>query len=289
MVGLTPLAAIPLLARSGSPVVWGQPGDLQGWWWIASGQLYRNNLRFPLEPQHVTQVFRVLSQQVAWLCLPLILGALKHSAALQNRFIGDLESNRHLVRSDGCSRPDPTQAVRPLVAMTIGLYTAYSLLYHTADASVFLLPAILLLAILIAPALRLAGIGAFVLPVTLLLFNFQTLNASRDHQLRPLAESILAVAPENAILLTPGDRSIFSLWYFHHVEDQRPDVILVDSNLFAFSWYRQRLEELYPDLHGLAADNLLRFRETNQHQRPVCEVNLVDNESDPAGIRCDEK
>lgn len=302
LIGLTPLATLPLLAQTNSPVMWGQPTDLQGWWWLASGRLYHNNLRFPPDGQHIAQVLKALLQQFAWLGLPLALSTLYILQPLKRRTLKRPARTQNLLKTGLKPLPQtdseyvsthfspPSCGFQSTVmAVTIALYTGYALLYHTADAPVFLLPALLLLAILIAPALRLAGIAALTLPIALLLLNFQMLNASQDHQVRPLAESVLTAAPNNAILLTPGDRSIFSLWYFHHVEDQRPDVILVDSNLFAFPWYRQRLQEQYPNLRGLEVDNLMTFRQINQQQRPICQANLVELNGEPPGIQCNEK
>jgi hypothetical protein len=261
VVGLAPLAAIPLLARAGSPVLWGAPDRhrLQSWWWLVSGRLYHNNLHFHPQAEHVRQVLAALLAQFAWLGLPLaLIGAFVRPARLQTL----------------------------IILMTAGLYVGYALLYHTADAAVLLLPALLLMALLIAPALRQAGVGSLALPITLLLLNFGTLDASHDRRVRPIAESILMSAPDQAILLTPGDRSIFSLWYFHHVEKQRPDVIMVDSNLFAFSWYRQRLWQQYPELREVEMDDLVAFQQLNEERRPVCRANLVENGSGPPGVRC---
>ncbi|MCB9434796.1 MAG: hypothetical protein H6668_22775 [Ardenticatenaceae bacterium] len=96
--------------------------------------------------------------------------------------------------------------------------------------------------------------------------------------LRPAVAEIFAQAPANAMLLTPGDATIFTLWYFHHAEQQRPDLLLVDSNLFAFDWYRQRLADQYPQLRQLTHDDLAAFQQANQ---PFCTVQL-----NPAALAC---
>lgn len=278
LVGLAPLAAIPLLAQGHSPVYWGRPTDVAGWWWLVSGRLYHNNLRFPPDAQHVQQVLNALWHSLwpllIWAGLPLLLGM----------FYTAVQAANGLSRKFSLLR----EGVPAILLATAGVYITYSFIYHTADAQVLLLPAILLLVILAAPALRLAGAAALLLPLALLIMNYSALDSSQEQQVRPLAEQILMAAPDGAILLTPGDRTIFTLWYFHHVEGQRPDLLLVDSNLFAFPWYRQRLQAQYPDLRGLAADDLPAFRAANGEQRPICQVNLVESSSSLAGIRCDE-
>jgi hypothetical protein len=116
------------------------------------------------------------------------------------------------------------------------------------------------------------GAWTLIFPILLILLNFQTLNLRQERSLRPLAETVLHSAPENAILITPGDQSIFTLWYFHHVETIREDLYLVDANLFAFNWYRQRLRSFYPDLVALEVDDLEAFKKGNNPMRPVCDV-----------------
>ena len=100
-------------------------------------------------------------------------------------------------------------------------------------------------------------------------------NGANIHNLRQPAAELLRLAPANAILITAGDPDIYSLWYFHHVEKQRPDVVIVDDLLFAFDWYRQNLGKVYPFLHGLEEDDLPHFTMSNRSQRPVCRVNLA--------------
>ena len=40
LIGLIPLLTLPLLARLGSPVIWGDPSTIRGWWWLVTAQLY---------------------------------------------------------------------------------------------------------------------------------------------------------------------------------------------------------------------------------------------------------
>jgi hypothetical protein len=295
LIGLLPLATLPVLARGNSPVMWGEPVDLQGWWWLVSGRLYHANLRFPPEMAHTSFVLRSLLQPMLWPVLVLLLaGSLTRAVyARKQRSAGAgiaVQSQAFTGRST-TRRPlpdlDHSRRLLAVLAATIIFYVGYAVLYQTADAPVLLLPAVLLSAILFAPLLDYAGPAAILLPVVLVALNFQPLNAAGDRSVRPLAEQLLAGAPANAILLTPGDRSIFTLWYFQAVEAQRPDLILVDSNLFAFSWYRQRLERQFPELRALQADDLPAFQQANQGQRPFCRAGLLANESGPAAVHCE--
>ncbi|MCA9990560.1 MAG: DUF2723 domain-containing protein [Anaerolineales bacterium] len=253
LLGLTLLCLPPLLAAGSSPVVWGDLSHPAGWWWLVSGQLYRYNV-LALPPAdwlpRLAQWSRAALLGYAWFILPLL-------------WLG-----RRTLLAPG--RGNPTWPI----TLTATLYTLYAFGYHTNDAAVFLLPALLLLSILLADGLRPLGPAALLLPIALLMLNFDGQNLSRDQIVRPLAGSVLRAAPANAILMAPGDQTIFTLWYFQHVEGQRPDLILVDSNLFAFDWYRQRLGQQYPELHHLAEDDLPGFRAQNGTQ-PICDVALT--------------
>jgi hypothetical protein len=246
LAGLLPLLALPLLVHSDSPVRWGRPDTLAGWWWLISGQLYRPNV-FSLPPAEIlTRLphwLQTLARQFAWASLLLL------PLARQRRLL-------------------------PLF-LTAAAYFFYALTYRSSDAIVFLLPALLLLSIPLKNGLERLGPAALVLPLALLALNYHSFNAPPPADLRLLAGRHFSSLPPSAIVLTPGDETIFALWYFQHVEGQRPDLVLVDGNLFAFDWYRHHLHQRYPWLTHLEQDDLARFQEQNRPLRPFCFVSLV--------------
>lgn len=245
-VGLLPLLLLPLLAHGESPVVWGRPTDLAGWWWLVSGRLYAANLRWP--------------SFVGLFGLVPMLVVLKNSSA---HLLGEIP-------------------VRVVLWGTVTLYVVFALSYHTPDAAVLLLPALLLLALLLGPRLERLGPWALALPLALLVAGFGAQDRSGDPGPRVAAEAALRAAPPDAVLLAPGDRTIFTLWYFQHVEELRPDVRLADANLFAFDWYRARLAALYPDLQVPPGDDLPAFQRLNE-ARPFCAVGLLAPPEMPPG------
>ena len=258
VLGLTPLLALPFLAQTGSPVIWGEPATFGGWWWLISGRLYHNNLLALSLPDLWTRLqtwLWLIPAQFLWVGL-LFVG------------VGLVQSRQSLAR--------------PMVCLlgTAALYIVYATGYATEDAIVLLLPALMLLSLLLAIGLRRLGWLVLLLPLVLLLLNFNVQRLNDGHSIRPLAEAMLQVMPPDAILLTPGDPTIFTLWYFQHVEGRRPDLVLVDTNLFAFAWYRQRLQGQYPALDGLERDDLENFRRINQARRPVCLASLVTGLAD---------
>jgi hypothetical protein len=268
LLGLTPFLLLPYLAQGNSPVVWGAPTTPGSWWQHVSGRLYHSNV-FALPPAdlwpRLKQWTWVLLNQFTLLGLPLMI-------------VGFFQLHP--------SNMSPLRQARYWLLATAILYATYAVGYRSADAIVFLLPGVLLLSLLLAPGLQRLGGAALFLPLVSLLLNFSGQNLSGDKTIRPLAEQLFQSAPPAAILLTPGDPTIFTLWYFQHVEEQRPDLILVDGNLFAFDWYRQQLQRQYPALGGLERDDLMLFRQVNQKSRPLCLVSIA--QPLPATWSCSE-
>ena len=259
VIGLTPLLLLPWLARGDSPVVWGQPDTLGGWWWLVSGRLYAANFSFPPDGQRVAALLRALALGPA----ALIAGRRAATGPLADVATQTVER-------------DP----RPLLlGATATLYALFALAYATQDAAVLLLPALLLLAVLLAPLVARLGQWSLALPLVLAVVGLAGRAGSAEPSPRALAAAAFDATPPHAVLLTPGDRSLFALWYFHHVEGARPDVVLVDANLFAFDWYRVRLARQQPRLFVPAADDLPAFARGNAAERPVCAVSLIGQPS----------
>ncbi|MEZ4516250.1 MAG: DUF2723 domain-containing protein [Chloroflexota bacterium] len=252
--GLLPLLLVPIFGRLDSPVVWGDPRTVSGWWWVISGQLYSANLQLPAS---ANELLASLTRPGMWPALLLVAGGLLVPAI----------STR---RNDSAQRRE-TWAL----GLTVALYGLFALFYQTSDAYVLLLPGLLILVYMVFTTFPIALWLAVTVPVLLVALGFNHQNLHNDTAVRPLAGMVLEAAPENAILLTPGDRTIFTLWYFHHVEGNRPDIMPVDENLLGFDWYRARLQEQYPALLGLEADNLEQFVSLNLLDHPICRAGLA--------------
>ena len=270
LLGLTPFLLLPLFAKGNSPVIWGAPNTLSGWWWLVSAAIYRPNLSIPGLSELLTRLAdwsMMAAQQFAWIgWLSVILAIFT---------AGHIENTRN-------KRQTP-----PILGLLLGtavLFALLSLLYATEDAWLYFLPGILLTALVLARGLAQIGAWAFVLPVLLLLFNFSTFNTPKLPLANQVAAEALQPVPQNAIVLTPGDRSIFTLWYAQHITGLRPDLTLVDSNLLAFDWYRTRLQHQYPTLQGLEIDDLEQFQTANAQKRPFCRLSLLS----PKTILCTE-
>lgn len=279
LLGLAPFLALPLLAESGSPVLWGRPERLMGWLQLISARIYRPNLFGVPAAQWAERALawgRLFFAQFAWVGFALVAGSISERWSE--------EKGRYLA-----------------IVGTAGAYIVYAFGYNTADAAVFLLPGLLLLILPLADGLASVERGDFapgtagyygrrglvlLLPLALLMLNFNGLDLSDDWQVQRVAKKILDETPNGAVILTTGDRATFSLWYLHYVEGQRPDVVVVDSNLLAFEWYRDRMARRYPSLGQLQRDDLAAFRTYNGQIRPLCDVVFAPDGADE--VSCTE-
>ena len=259
-VGLVPFLFVTAFSHTGSPVIWGAPQSIKGWWWLISGQLYDANL---ILPATTAKLGRSLARPSMWLSLVIIV-----TGILLPRFFPS---------SDSTGAKQEGVALGP----TAALFALFALLYQTNDAFVLLIPALFILTYLAFTYLRPPWWIALLVPIFLLLTGFERQNLHEEHVVRPLAETVLGAAPRDAIIITPGDRSIFTLWYFQHVENQRTDLLLVDANLFAFDWYRERLLVENPQLQGLATDDINSFLKLNE-VRSNCFTGLISESTNRA-------
>lgn len=269
VVGASPYLLLPILAQQGSPVLWGDPTTISGWWWLVSGQIYRaNQLALPLTtlwPRLVNWA-AAFAQQLAILGWPLLV------------FAGWKIHN---------GRSFAPKKWWGLVGTAV-FYLTYAFFYITQDAIVLTLPAWLIFSLCLVPALNRLEKWGFFLPGAALLLHLLSYNGANIHNIRQQAEQILGPAPPGAILITSGDPDIFTLWYFHHVEGQRPDIILVDDKLFAFDWYRYHLGQQHTTLRALEEDNLTLFKTANKPQRAICQTHFLPESNGSTIIDCQQ-
>lgn len=254
-IGILPMFMLFGFARTGSPVNWFDPADFAGWWSVISGEIYR-----PLPFSHP------ILERLPRVILPTLQ---------QFGYVGWL-----LLWPYGVNVPPRNQSWH--FGGTAALYAIYALGYDTPDAAVFTLPAILLLVVMMRRTILAVGRWVLILPVMMLILNFSAVNLHEDTAAHDTFWAVAPQIPESAVVFTPGDNSIFTLWYYHYVEGHRPDIIPVDDSLFQFEWYRETLAEHRPDLVALAEDDVPRFRAENGALRPFCTVSLPNGT-----IECD--
>ncbi len=157
-------------------------------------------------------------------------------------------------------------SVRRPLALLFGLllasFAGFAVLYNAQDSQVYLLPAIVVLAItsglgaawlLTSLPPRAALVGPLVLAASVgwqVWAGWPEVDAAGDWSARTTVEQLLTGAPANAVAHSTDEAYTFTLWYLRYVEGQRPDVAIVDDRLLQFTWYRDHLLRLYPQLRG---------------------------------------
>ena len=105
-------------------------------------------------------------------------------------------------------------------------------------------------------------------------------DASQDRRAIEFGSQIMAEAPQNAILVAREDEDTFTLWYYHYALGERPDLAVINSGSLVYPWYRERMQEIYPDIHLKDHHNcyecMLEDLKT-LNDRPVCETYWDDS------------
>jgi hypothetical protein len=240
-LGLLVYAYVPLRAAAQPPINWGGASDWSGFWWLISGQHYRE-LAFGVPSMflagRVQAWATLLVQQFGWVGVGLGFAGLLYGAPRRRRFVW-------------------------LSAGLAGAFSVFAIAYNTADSFAYLLPVYLIFALwmgigvaaVLAVAQRWHAYAAAGLVVLLLaavawsaLHTAPQVDASNDHRAARYAASVLEQAPPDALVITSSDRDSFVLWYYHFALEQRPDIVVAVEPLLQFDWYRENLRAIYPAL-----------------------------------------
>ena len=71
--------------------------------------------------------------------------------------------------------------------------------------------------------------------------RYDRLDLHADRSERERVNSLLRQLPADAILFTSADADTFGVWYFQRALEARRDVLVIDTRLLRWLWYRQQL------------------------------------------------
>ena len=265
-----------LLARRHAPSPWGDVSTFASWWELVSGRLYRSYIfGLPLIdwPQRL----------LAWAGL-LVRQFTPPGAVLAGLGLIHLWQVR--------------RSLALASALAFGMFNIYAIGYNTTDSLVYLALALPVAALWLGMGLWQAmtwlnrqvqrGLclkrGAWVfllLPLLQALLFWNQMDLHGDRSAVEWAEQVLRQAPSQAILLTDRDAHTFALWYAHDVLGERPDVSVIDIDLWGHEPYREiALDAL--DLESADSEGLSLEDVTRQTSRPVVRAaSLVITEEAP--------
>lgn len=246
------------------PVAWGYPDNAAGLLWLISGAAYRDYWLALSGREFIGRLagaVQLLTEQFTPIGLAAVLTGLVR-----------WEARPHL------------RVATLLWVIPVSLYAAA---YATVDSFIYLLPAVWWLALPLAEGLTgwagwlaarrryldhllIYGLaaGMFVL-ITL---RLPQVDLRADHA----ATDFLAAAtmlPPGALVVSAADAETFALWYGvwggGGLADR--DLVLINSELYQFGWYRRLMQDVYPDVQAIGAawTTLLA---ANQPVRPIVYV-----------------
>ena len=178
-------------------------------------------------------------------------------------------------------RPSRLHFITVWLALT---YSMFAIIYYSPDSYVYLILPLFAFAIWIGQGCEyvleklpskttflrpLLLTGSIVFVIARAFWAIPVMDLSNNHTAEEYAQTVLDTLPEQAFIVTQGDESTFALWYFHYVNDLRPDVAIISNGLSELPWYRDVLTNTYPDLNlseSLSVQTLVEFNPL----RPVC-------------------
>ena len=84
---------------------------------------------------------------------------------------------------------------------------------------------------------------ALLLPVLQIAVFWGQMDVSEERTAMQWATQVLEAAPPRALVLSSQDAQTFTLWYARDALASRPDVVVVDQDLWAQAHYRHTLTE----------------------------------------------
>ncbi|MEM7330881.1 MAG: DUF2723 domain-containing protein [Chloroflexota bacterium] len=251
LFGLIPVLWLPLLALGEKPIAWENPTQLMGWWRLVTAQIYQGNA---FNFTHIPIQARLIHWGAIWSNQFTIAGIPLAGYALYK--------NRH--------SKEKWSLYWAFVGTAV-LYLLFAFFYSTDDAIVFSLPAFLFIALLLIDGVKELGRWATILPLTLILLHFTSVNINQDRFVHQQVNNLLEQVPQNALLETSGEAILFPLWYAKFVEHRRKDILLFDNQLFTYSWYRNSLS-IQDETLTLLGEDISQFRMQQSMKRPYCNI-----------------
>jgi len=232
---------LPLWANTRPPVNWGNPVTLKNFLWLVSGKLYQDQLiglpQWNIE-ERLQDWAHLLLQQFSVLGLILALVGLVIMFA-----------------------PKRIHLMTLWAAVSVSVF---AMSYRVVDWYIHLIPVYLVFGIWIglgyakvvevfASRGRIIGnvIGFFcvIYFIGFAISTWKQVDASEDMRAEDFGREVMGLLPKHTIVFADGDRTIFTLWYFHFGLHNRPDIFVLATDLLPFDWYRETLRSNYPDLN----------------------------------------
>ncbi len=236
--GLFSYIILPFRAASNPPVNWGNPSSLNGFFWLVTGGDYGQNF-FAIQPlEYISRIGAFIS-------------------LIKDQF-GYLGFSIGII---GLLFPSGNKILRFSTIYLFSIFSIFSIGYKTNDSFVYIIPGLICFSLWIGWGiafllkLNFANIKWGMISSALLVLNLIFVIPDRYNTINPqngdlanYAEQSLSNSPINAILTPNTDGETFALWYYQHGLGLRKDVVIISKGLLKYDWYRDQLEQQYPNV-----------------------------------------
>jgi len=271
LVALLPYVYLPLRAAQNPLLNWGNPQDATRLWWHLTA-------KWAAQYDPVKDLLALIRERFLslWVVEFSLLGLPLAAVGVWSLW----QRDRQLLA---------------FITIAMGVSAGYGTIFGTTEPAAYFLTTFLFTAWLIGEGARgllvmattdgrpssvvrrpsfVAGATfiAFAVPILALGFNYRLEDRSRLWIAYDYATNTLAGIAPNGVLFSPDwEAQVSPLLYVHHVEHQRPDVLVIDTQLLRRSWYYDYLKAQAPALMATAqpqVDAFLEQLDLFEHDRP---------------------
>jgi hypothetical protein len=239
VIGLSVYLYLPIRASQSPLLNWGNPQTVEKFWWHFSGKQFRVWMFSSGEAatKQLNYFFENLPNEFQFIIL--IISAVGFFVLL-------FASRRIFI----------------FVVLLFVSCVLYAINYDIHDIDSYFLLAFISLAIFISFGIqkffegiestlskRIVAIIFSGLLLSQLFVNYEKIDQRNNYLVEDYTNNILLNLPKNSIVLSyQWDYFVSASYYFQHIKHVRPDVVVLDKELFRRSWYFSQLGKMYPAL-----------------------------------------
>lgn len=251
-VGLSVYLYLPIRASQHPLMNWGDPQTVGKLWWHFTGKQFRVWMFSSSEAarKQLNYFFENLSSEYHFIIL--IVAVVGFIVLLFNS--------------------------RRIFVFTMLLFVtcvSYAINYDIHDIDSYFLLAFISLAIFVSVGIqkiidgyegKTVSIIALIILVGLsgvqLFANYDKVDQKNNYLVEDYTKNILLNLPKNSIVLSyQWDYFVSASYYFQHVKNIRPDIVVLDKELFRRSWYFSQLERMYPAIMEKSKNEIDLFQQ----------------------------
>ncbi len=250
-VGLSVYFYLPIRASQYPLMNWGNPQTLEKFWWHFTGKQFRVWMftSSNAAKKQLNYFFENLSNEFFFVILIV---------ASVGFFVLLFSSRRVFVFS-----------VLLFVSCVL-----YAINYDIHDIDSYFLLAFISFAILVGVAVQkivenIKGTTGSIIGLALLIglvgvqyyTAYKKVDQKNNYLVEDYSSNILLNLPKNSIVLSyQWDYFVSASYYLQHIKNIRPDVVVLDKELFRRSWYLVQLEKMYPTVMNKSIQEIELFQ-----------------------------